>query len=90
MKFYPRVGAGLVKKRCDNYWLLPNFKADISVETTPANEDVVFLWQHYIFPFAFPESDRTYNPKDGCVDELVTYPPDLTKRMINESTIQTE
>ena len=90
MKFYPHLGAGLVKKRCDNYWLLPNFKADISADTTPTNEEHVFLWQHYIFPFAFPESERTYNAKDGCVDELVTYPPELTKQMINESTIQTE
>ena len=82
MKFYPQAAAGLVQSRADNYWLLPNFKHDISEETVVKTIENVFLWQHYNFPFAFPESKRTYNAKLGCVDEVVTYPPELTTRLL--------
>ena len=83
MKFYPRLAAGRVKKRDDNYWLLPNFKTDISEETTANTAEHVFLWQHYNFPFAYPNSVRTFNEKHGCVDDIVTFPPELTKRLLD-------
>jgi hypothetical protein len=82
MKFYPRLEAGRVKQGDDNYWLLPNFKKDISEETTLQNAEHVFLWQHYTFPFGYPHTERTFNAKQGCVDEVVTYPPELTKRLM--------
>ena len=82
MKFYPRVDAGLVKKRDDNYWLLPNFKSNLAPEGTKESTEHVFLWQHYNFPFAFPHTQRTFNVKEGTVDEIVTFPPDVTKRKL--------
>jgi hypothetical protein len=82
MKFYPRVDAGLVKKRDDNYWLLPNFKSNLALEGTKESTEHVFLWQHYNFPFAFPHTQRTFNVKEGTVDEIVTFPPDVTKRKL--------
>jgi len=82
MKFYPRVDAGLVKKRDDNYWLLPNFKSNLAPEGTKESTEHVFLWQHYNFPFAFPHTQRTFNVKEGTVDELVTFPPDVTQRKL--------
>jgi hypothetical protein len=82
MKFYPRAAAGLVHARDDNYWLLPNFKDDISEETSGKKIENVFLWQHYNFPFGFPQSKRTYNAKQECVDEILTYPPELTTRLL--------
>jgi hypothetical protein len=79
-----------VKNRPDNYWLLPNFKTDISADSTLTNAEQVFLWQHYTFPFAYPQSERTYNGKDACVDEMVTYPPDLTNSLLVAANIHTE
>jgi hypothetical protein len=90
MKFYPRIGAGLVKNRPDNYWLLPQFKADISADSTLTDAEHVFLWQHYTFPFAYPLSERTYNAKDACVDEIVTYPTELSNRLLVGADIHKE
>jgi hypothetical protein len=85
MKFYPRVEAGLVKKRQDNYWLLPHFKKDLAPDTTKKTTEHVFLWQHYTFPFAFPHSERTFNAHLGVVEELITYPPEVTTRILNRN-----
>ena len=82
MKFFPRTSAGLVWGRNDNYWLLPNFKQDISQETTASTVEQVFLWQHYNFPFAFPKTERTVNTKLNVVEEFVTFPPELTHRLL--------
>jgi hypothetical protein len=82
MKFYPRVDAGLVKKRDDNYWLLPNFKSNLVPDGAKETTEHVFLWQHYTFPFAFPHTQRTFNVEEGAVDEIVTFPPDVTKRKL--------
>ena len=82
MKFFPRTSAGLVWGRNDNYWLLPNFKQDISEETTTSTVEQVFLWQHYNFPFAFPKCERTFNTKLNVVEELVMFPPELTQRLL--------
>jgi hypothetical protein len=82
MKFYPRVRAGLVKQRDDNYWLLPKFGTSISEDTDDKNVEHVFLWQHFTFPFGFPRIERTFNEQRNCVDEVVTYPPQLTRRML--------
>ena len=90
MKFYPRLGAGSVKKRDDNYWLLPNFKPDISEETSVKDIEHVFLWQHYNFPFAYPHSVRTYNVKQACVDDIVTFPPELTNHLLEGGTVCTQ
>jgi hypothetical protein len=87
MKFYPRMAAGRVKKRDDNYWLLPNFKPDISEEHTEKDVEHVFLWQHYNFPFAYPHSVRTYNVKHACVDDIVTFPPELTNQLLEGATV---
>jgi hypothetical protein len=84
MKFYPRVDAGLVKKREDNYWLLPNFKTNLAPDGGKESTEHVFLWQHYNFPFAFPHTQRTFNTVEGVVDEVVTFPPDHTKRILND------
>ncbi len=84
MKFYPRVEAGLVKNKCeDNYWLLPNFKPNLAPDTSKQSTEHVFLWQHYNFLFAFPHTARTFNVLHGVVDDLVTFPPELTKRLLN-------
>ena len=83
MKFFPRVEAGLVKKHADHYWLLPNFKKDLSPDTNKSSTEHVFLWLQYNFPFAFPCTERKFDVKAGVIEELVTYPPDLTKAMMN-------
>jgi hypothetical protein len=82
MKFYPRAKAGLVKKRNDNYWLLPKFRENISQETNDQNVEHVFLWQYFNFPFSFPHIERTWNKKLACVEEAMTFPPELTQRLI--------
>jgi hypothetical protein len=81
------MAAGRVKKRDDNYWLLPNFKPDISEEHTEKDVEHVFLWQHYNFPFAYPHSVRTYNVKHACVDDIVTFPPELTNQLLEGATV---
>ena len=84
MKFFPRAQAGLVHSHADNYWLLPNFKEDISEDSSGSKEvETVFLWQHYNFPFGFPQSTRSYNAKVGYVDEILTYPPEVTARVLD-------
>ena len=82
LKIFPRTSAGLVWGRNDNYWLLPNFKQDISQETTASTVEQVFLWQHYSYPFAFPKSERAFNTKLNVVEEFVTFPPELTQRLL--------
>jgi hypothetical protein len=82
MKFYRRAQAGLVHSRADNYWLLPNFREDISEDSSVKEVETVFLWQHYNFPFGFPQCTRTYNAKQGYVDEILTYPPEVTARLL--------
>jgi hypothetical protein len=78
MKLYPHESAGLVCGRNDSYWLLPKFKEDISEEKTTSTAEQVFLWQHYNYPFGFPHSERTFNTEYNVVEELVTFPPELT------------
>jgi hypothetical protein len=82
MKFYPRIKAGLVRQRDDNYWLLPKFRTDISEESDDKNVEHVFLWQYYTFPFAFPHTKRAFNVRRNCVEEVLTYPPELTRRLM--------
>ena len=65
-----------------NYWQLPNFKKDMTEESPNDKIEQVFLWQHYKFPFAYPHSERTLDPKEGCVFDVLTYPPELTKRLL--------
>ncbi len=66
------------------YSLTLSIKHDISQETTASSSSAehVFLWQHYNFPFGYPHSERTFNTKDGCVDDIVTFPPELTHRLL--------
>ena len=82
MKFFPRTEAGLIRERDDHYWLLPKFKTDISEETDDTNVEHVFLWQHYTFPFGFPDTEHEFNVKRNCVEEVVTYPPELTSDVL--------
>jgi hypothetical protein len=87
MKFYPRVEAGLVKGYDDNYWLLPKFKHDISEETKDSEIETVFLWQHFNFPFGFPDTTRKLNVHQRqCIDEYLTFPPEVTKRLLGRKT----
>jgi hypothetical protein len=58
MKFYPKLGAGLVFNRPDNYWLHPTFKIDIDEEKNEDEFERTFLWQHFLHPFAFPKTER--------------------------------
>ena len=82
MKFYPRVNAGRVKGYDDNYWLLPNFKKDITEETRVSEVETVFLWQHFNFPFGFPDTKRRLNVERQCIEEVITYPPEVTHRLL--------
>ena len=82
MKFYPKVKAGLVHNRKDNYWLLPEFKVDISHEQTEEDVETSFLWQHHIFPFALPRRIRQFNDKLRTVEEIVSFPPEMTRTLL--------
>ena len=82
MKFYPKKEAGYVLMSQHNYWQLPNFKKDMTEESPNDKIEQVFLWQHYTFPFAFPHSKRTLDRKEGCVFDVLIYPPVLTKRLL--------
>ncbi len=82
MKFYPKKEAGCVLTSEHNYWQLPNFKKDMTEESPNYKIEQVFLWQHYKFPFAFPHTKRTLDRKEGCVFDVLTYPPELTKRLL--------
>ncbi len=82
MKFYPKVDAGLVFKRHDNYWLHSTFKIDINEEKDENEFERTFLWQHYIFPFAYPHTERAFNNKKQTLEEIVSYPPALTLRLL--------
>jgi hypothetical protein len=86
MKFYPRVEAGLVKGYADNYWLLPKFKHDISEETKDSEIETVFLWQHFNYPFGYPQTTRKLNVQRQCIDEYCTYPPEVTKRLLGRKS----
>jgi hypothetical protein len=83
MKFYPRVEAGLVQKRKDKYWLLPTFNIDISHEAEEGKEEISFLWQHYIFPFALPKTVRQFNEKLQVEEEIIKFPSDLTRHVMD-------
>jgi hypothetical protein len=82
MKFYPLKEAGSVHKSDHNYWQLPHFKRDISYESKISTIEQVFLWQHCNFPFGFPLSKRSYDAKEGNLEEVLTYPPELTRRLL--------
>jgi hypothetical protein len=69
MKFYPRVAAGLEFKQHDNYWLHPTFKIDIDEEQKEDAFARSFLWQHYVFPFAFPYTERVFNHVEQTLEE---------------------
>ncbi len=83
MKCYPRVEAGLVHKRKDKYWLLPTFNIDISHEAEEGKEEISFLWQHYIFPFALPKTIQQFNDKLQVEEEIIKFPSDLTRHVMN-------
>ena len=68
MKFYPRPAAGLVHKRVDNYWLQPDFNINIDEDQSKEEYAITFLWQHYIFPFAFPQTKRTLNEERNIIE----------------------
>jgi hypothetical protein len=85
MKFYPLREAGLVASSDQNYWQLPNFKKDISQETKKSSVEQVFLWQHCTFPFGYPHSQRSFDPKEGNLVEVLTYPPDVTRQVLSAS-----
>lgn len=86
MKFYPRVDAGLVHQRKDKYWLLQSFKIDICHDEEKGKEEISFLWQHYIFPFALPKTERKFNAELQMEEEIVTFPADVTRSVMNNLT----
>ena len=88
MKFYPKVAAGLVFKRHDNYWLHPTFKIDINEEKDENEFERSFLWQHYIFPFAYPNTERVYNDMKQTLEEIISYPPALTLRLLKNKKLE--
>jgi hypothetical protein len=83
MKFYPLKEAGCIFASDYNYWQLPKFQKDISEETKKGPIEEVFLWQHHNFPFGFPHSQRSFDPKAGVLVETITYPPELTRRLLS-------
>jgi hypothetical protein len=89
MKFYPKKEAGCVQLSQQNYWQLPNFKKDMTTESTNDTIEQVFLWQHYKFPFGFPHSKRTLDLKEGCVVEVLTYPPERGDKTFGNSSQKT-
>ena len=82
MKFYPLTEAGSVFDSEHNYWQLPHFKRDISYESKKSTIEQVFLWQHCNFPFGYPLWKRSYNEKEGLLEVVLTYPPELTRRLL--------
>ena len=82
MKFYPLKEAGSVHNSEQNYWQLPHFKRDISQESKKTTIEQVFLWQHFNYPFGYPVSKRSYDAKEGNLVEVLTYPPEVTRRVI--------
>jgi hypothetical protein len=84
MKFYPKKEAGCVLRSQQNYWQLPNFKKDMTAETEDDTIEQVFLWQHYKFPFAYSHYQRTFDVIEGCMVEVLTYPPELTTRLVTK------
>ncbi len=82
MKFYPKTEAGCVFMSQQNYWQLPKFKMDMTAESADDKIEQVFLWQHYKFPFAYPHSQRMYDVKEGCAVQVLTYPSEVTIRLV--------
>jgi hypothetical protein len=84
MKFYPRLRAGLVKGQTCNYWHRPTFQCDIDTPRTDSDEEKSFLWQHYVFLFAYPKTVHTLNKTSKIVEEVVTYIPGITHGLMDE------
>jgi hypothetical protein len=84
MKFYPRLRAGLVKGQTCNYWHRPTFQCDIDAPRTDSDEEKSFLWQHYVFLFAYPKTVHTLNKTSKIVEEVVTYIPGITHGLMDE------
>jgi hypothetical protein len=87
MKFYPRMGAGLVKGQAEQYWLRPDFQCDIDEEKWKGSqEEKTFLWQHFLHPFAYPKVVHTYNKVTKQLQEIVKYVPTITHGLMSDDT----
>ena len=85
MKFYPRVGAGLVKGQTNQYWLRPHFQCDLDDEKwKDSQEEHTFLWQHYVYPFAYPKVVQTFNKATKQLEEIVQYVPAITHGLMSD------
>lgn len=88
MKFYPKLAAGLVFNRPDNYWLHHTFKINIDEEKNEDEFERTFLWQHFLHPFAFPKTERIYNDEEQTLEEILSYPPALTSKLLSNDAPQ--
>ena len=85
MKFYPRMGAGLVKGQADQYWLRPQFQCDIDEEKCKdSQEEKSFLWQHFLHPFAYPKVVPTFNKVTKQLEDIVKYVPSITHGLMSD------
>jgi hypothetical protein len=85
MKFFPRVGAGLVKGQANQYWLRPQFQCDIDDEKWKnSQEEKTFLWQHFLYPFAYPKVIHTFNKATKELEEIVQYVPAITHGLMSD------
>jgi hypothetical protein len=82
MKFYPLKEAGWVFPSDYSYWQLPKFNRDVSQESNKGAIEQVYLWQHHNFPFGFPQTQRSFDAKEGILVETLTYPPEVTQRLL--------
>jgi hypothetical protein len=82
MKFYPRVEAGLVKGQTNNYWQLSGFQCDIDEPRARSQEEKSYVWQHYVFPFAYPKVVMKLNEETKVPEQIVTYDPAITHGLL--------
>jgi hypothetical protein len=87
MKFFPRVEAGLVNGQIMNYWQRPSYQCDIDEPRKGSDVEHSFLWQHYVFPFAYPKTVYTVNKVTKEVEKVVSYIPAITHGLLDDDKV---
>ncbi len=84
---YQILTAGLVNGQIVNFWQRPSFQCDIDEPRKGSDEEQSFLWQHYVFPFAYPKVVYTLNQKTKVLEEVVSYFPAITHGLLDEDKL---
>ena len=77
----------MVKGQGDQYGLRAQFQCDIDEPRKGSDVEHSFLWQHYVFPFAYPKTVYTLNKVTKVVEKVVSYIPAITHGLLDDDKL---